>query len=122
MCVNQRRNPVESVVKQFYGSAIMNVITWNKAYCLFPRTTFVERGMCALRTHLRKQEEEAIAKYERRGWPLLDWSPLPELQAARRVGDSMTWVVPFTHLRCPVAIAKDNTTLEVYLPHSLTRV
>lgn len=42
-----------------------------------------------------------MAKYERRGWPLVDWSPLPELRAARRVGDSKTWVIPFEVLPPP---------------------
>jgi hypothetical protein len=100
VCGRSRRRPVQSILVGFYGSAIMNVITWNRAYCLFPHTTFVERGMCALRTYLRKSEKEAMVKYSQRGWPVLDWSPLPELQAARRVGDSMTWVIPFE--TCPV--------------------
>ena len=40
-------------------------------------------------------EGEAIAKYERRGWPLLDVRAEAELEGKRRVGDDMTWVISF---------------------------
>lgn len=39
---------VRSIVQEFYGSAVMNFIAWNKATCLFPRTTFKHSGMCVL--------------------------------------------------------------------------
>jgi hypothetical protein len=44
---------------------------------------------------MMRREVEAIAKYERRGWPLLNCRSTDELQSARRVGDAMSWVIAF---------------------------
>jgi len=92
--------PVQSILDGFYGTVIMNVITWNYAYCLFPHTTFVERGMRILEWTDGPPERMAIAKYEHRGWPVLNWCPEAEgvepdeYEKERRVGDSMSWVIP----------------------------
>jgi hypothetical protein len=91
--------PVQSILLGFHGRVTvgMNVITADRAYCLFPRMTFVGRRMHAM-PHATPQDREAVAKYLRRGWRLVDWRTEFEvlrLQSARRVGDSKTWVIPF---------------------------
>jgi hypothetical protein len=93
-------SPVRSLLEGYSGrvpTVGMNYITSDRAYCLFPRMTFVGQIMCSSGNHT-PQESEAVAKYERRGWRLVDWKEEFEalrLQRGRRVGDSMTWVVPF---------------------------
>ena len=77
------------------NSVMMNFVSWNRAYCLCPRMTFVGRTMCSLEHHPDATHEGAMARYERRGWGyLVDWKEEAELQSARRVGDWMTWVIP----------------------------
>lgn len=86
----------QSVLTRFYGTVVMNFLTWNKAYCVFPRTTFVRRGMWLTNpTELFWQEWMAVVKYEQRGWEELDSVEEAEKREGRRVGDSMTWVIPF---------------------------
>lgn len=87
-----RQHPVEAIVSGFYGSAVMNIITWNRAYSLFPRTTFLRREMCVFR-HVDSREEGQLAKYEGRGWKECNLHPEGEILDARRVGDSRTWVI-----------------------------
>ena len=91
--------PVQSILLGFYRrvpTVGMNVITSDRAYCLFPRMTFVGRRVCSLGHNSTPQEKEAIAKYERLGWKLVNWKSEFEvlrLQERRRVGDSKTWVI-----------------------------
>jgi hypothetical protein len=91
--------PVQARLTGFYGTAIMNVISWKSAYCLFPHTTFVERGMRILEWTGSPKEQMAIAKYEQRGWPVLNWYPEAEdvepdeYEKERRVGDHLSWVI-----------------------------
>lgn len=90
----ERKHPVEAILTGFYGSAVMNIITWNRAYSLFPRTTFFRREMCVFRL-VDSREEGQLAKYERRGWKECNLHPEGEIMDARRVGDSRTWVIRF---------------------------
>lgn len=115
ICTCLRGGPVSSIVQGFYGSAVMNMITWNKAICLFPRTTFLHSGMCVLR-QLRWHSHDAwssnacfdpecirgcdderrqVEKYESRGWNLVKFDIDEELLEARSVGDSRCWNMLF---------------------------
>lgn len=86
-------------------SVVMNFVSWNKAYSLFPGMTFVERRMWSLEHHLEHHPDamlekgtSAVARYELRGWKLANWDSEFEvlrLQSARPVGDSKSWVIPF---------------------------
>jgi hypothetical protein len=92
--------PVQAVLRGFYTSAIVNFLTWNKAYSLFPLPTFVYH-----KTYLFKGLDEyhagLMGKYGRRGWlvqPTL-WeeeknSSCP-LLGERRVGDRFSWKIAF---------------------------
>jgi len=88
------------IIEGFYGSALMNVITWNKAYSLFPRMTFLRRGMCVLR-RLRTlrtsgvREVDQLEKYERRGWTVMELCDDNEVLNARHVGDRWSWTIEF---------------------------
>lgn len=79
----------------------MNIVTFDKAYSLFPRATFEERVSLVLLDVLRV-EGKAFEKYSRRGWAMIPriWPGYPELDRcfalgrSRSVGDSLSWVVP----------------------------
>jgi hypothetical protein len=95
-CCPWTGGPVQSVVNGFYGrvtTAVVNFITADRAYCLFPRATFVRRGVGTL-----------WGPYEQRF--RLNWKEEPELQSARRVGDAMSWVIPFE--RSPSSLPVDS--------------
>ena len=74
----------------------MNFITWNKAYSLYPWTTFVLRtGVVTAR--VGESEFRCLKKYSERGWPYvpgLDESPKNPVRNERCVTDTFSWVVP----------------------------
>ena len=50
------------------STTVMNFITWNKAYSLYPWTTFVLRtGVVTAR--VGESESRCLEKYHERGWP-----------------------------------------------------
>jgi hypothetical protein len=94
--------PVQAILRGFYTTAVVNIITWNKAYAIFPDCTFLER-----KTYMLKPLDDffgsQLVKYSNRGWTTLetqwveDKKPWHSLQdrIQRRVGDSKTWVCKF---------------------------
>jgi hypothetical protein len=87
--------PVESLLTEFYSSAMMSFISWEKAYCLFPYTTFVRGGKFCLRRDFARMDARYVAKYVGCTYNNVPWQDEPELQSARRVGDHLSWVIPF---------------------------
>ena len=91
--ISTKGSPLPSIL-DFYTTAVCNIITWNKAYALFPYETFIEH-----KTLLLKQTdswtESLLLKYERRGWKVKMWDELTELEKwdnlKRSVGDQHTW-------------------------------
>lgn len=80
----------------------MNVITYNKAYCLYPRATLEDRVslMCTDRSDTIVQR--TFAKYSQRGWSISLCStslPLSTLHSLcvdrpRSVAGTFTWTIP----------------------------
>lgn len=79
-------------------TTVVNVITWNKAYAIFPLITFVRH-----KGYMLKPSHNYFAtlqvKYAERGWrsQLVQWpaeamsnSPI---RSVRRVGDQYTWMI-----------------------------
>lgn len=104
---------MKSILCEFYTTAVINVITWNKAYAIYPLQTFVRH-----KTYLTKQVNKVygklLAKYAKRGWEIRDvlW---PEecpsnhgLSGLRRVGDKYTWVIPFNTNGIPPSKTPDS--------------
>jgi len=52
---------------EFYTTCILNFITWNKAYSLFPDSTFLLRQTYLLKSY-DPYYKKLLEKYERRGW------------------------------------------------------
>ncbi|PPQ73942.1 hypothetical protein CVT24_012550 [Panaeolus cyanescens] len=98
------RHSTVSVVLEFHSTCVMNIITHNRAYCLYPRATLEENRSFVLK-HPEIQErrsEGAIQKYRRRGFAMqygldseLDFSrrSSPFFVGRRYVGDSLCWVI-----------------------------
>ncbi|MCJ1251000.1 hypothetical protein MMC30_008231 [Trapelia coarctata] len=84
-------------------SAVVNIITWNKAYALFPLPTFIHRKTYVLQK-LNDYRGAQLLKYGQRGWKIQGtlWpeeeTPSHPFQARRRIGDKFTWTIPFNTL------------------------
>ena len=81
-------------------TTVINVITWNNAYAIFPYSTFVcHKGY--LLTNSAEYLDPLMKKYEERGWDLqFILGSETEMarystQSTRRVGDCYTWTIPF---------------------------
>ena len=106
-----RKLPLSAILRGFYQTAVINVITYNKAYALFPRNTYIKH-----KTYLLKEGNDyfgaLLKKYRKRGWAARDilWpeeeSSNKELSSAyRRIGDRYTWTIVFGD---PIDIRTDN--------------
>ncbi|KAI0371470.1 hypothetical protein BV20DRAFT_941761, partial [Pilatotrama ljubarskyi] len=118
-----KNTPMEAILA-FHSTCVMNVISYEKAYCLFPWATLEERrsllsSSCRGRS---KRRQEGLAKYARRGFTLISRlypddieldpasaasssssryrsSPRTRKKPAFRIGwrwidDSASWVLP----------------------------
>lgn len=80
-------------------TSIVNILTWSKAYAIFPLPTFIHH-----RGYLLSPDDDdhkpLLAKYEKRGW---EWQYVLKdneakfnhpIRFARRIGDRYTWTIP----------------------------
>lgn len=58
---------METILNGFYTAEVMNFISWNTVYSIFPNTTFNERKIYSLRP-LDDYFGPPVAKHSRRGW------------------------------------------------------
>ncbi|KPI41620.1 uncharacterized protein AB675_9044 [Cyphellophora attinorum] len=90
--------PINAILTGFYMTAVLNIISWNKAYCIFPYETMVQRKTFMLK-ECNEYFEGLLFKYSRRGFvnedivPPGDHLPASSLQGIRRIGDSRTLTV-----------------------------
>jgi hypothetical protein len=91
ICQPRWQHPVEAIVLGFYGTVVMNFITHDTVYSLFPRGTFVDRSMCIIRDRVTDTEKLQFLKYANRGFPLKSLGAGDELVAHRRIGDRYCW-------------------------------
>ncbi|KAI0681753.1 hypothetical protein C8T65DRAFT_714348 [Cerioporus squamosus] len=100
--------PLASIL-YFHSTCVMNIITYNAAYSLYPYATFERRD--TLLVNLESQTQDALAKYSARGWrvlanpsPLNEWLIRPEphnplyspwffINTACWVCDNKSWVI-----------------------------
>lgn len=68
--VSTRHAPIAAILGEFYATAVVNIISWNLAYSMFPDIIFLEPRT----TYRLKQPSDTFdahfAKYAKRGWPL----------------------------------------------------
>ncbi|KAI0142240.1 hypothetical protein GGR57DRAFT_519804 [Xylariaceae sp. FL1272] len=61
--------PVKMILEGFYTSCTINFISWNKAFSIFPRTTFLDHETVSM-VPLDEYYSKLHARYSRRGWRL----------------------------------------------------
>ncbi|KAH0167768.1 hypothetical protein KCU86_g17818, partial [Aureobasidium melanogenum] len=100
-----RTSPLHSILTDCaFSTAHVNIITWNKAYCMFPNVTFVDRRMYFLHTP-DEAMGQILSKYSAHGWRTSDWADYDQARGCnkpgirenlRRIGDSSTWIIPLS--------------------------
>ncbi|PPR07586.1 hypothetical protein CVT24_006949 [Panaeolus cyanescens] len=93
-------SPVE-VILQFHSTIVMNFITCNHAYSLFPRATFDERR-ALINRYPSGVDQQCIDKYIDRGWSMEDTANQADFafrnalfaEGPRYIGDKKTWKLP----------------------------
>jgi len=101
--VVSRRSPLEPILT-FHSTCVMNVISHEKAYSLYPRGTFNERRSLVLPRQDENEERSRAAreKYIARGWNMVQALTRDEIldptsaffPGGRYVGDSKCWTIP----------------------------
>lgn len=100
-----RTPPLHSILTDCaFSTSHVNIITWDKAYCMFPHLTFINRRMY----FLHNPDEalgQILSKYSAHGWRTSDWADYDQTkgcgkpgirQSIRRIGDSATWTIPLS--------------------------
>ena len=96
-------------MESFYSTAVLNVISWEKAYCLYPVRTLDRNEQLVLKSYLVEREEEGLRKYAARGFSVVLWNEMKEeddVAQVRRVGDKSTWVVKLPSITKRCALRK----------------
>ncbi|KZV70733.1 hypothetical protein PENSPDRAFT_432296 [Peniophora sp. CONT] len=100
--ITSKKAPLD-IILLFHSTCVMNVITHQHAYALFPRATLEDRVTLAINTAGEGERWDiARAKYAKRGWRVVDLGnedlaikESTDFQCMNRwVGDSETWTVP----------------------------
>lgn len=92
-------SPLQAVLRSACTTADLNLITWNKAYSLFPYSTIAKHEFFPIRP-LDDEFGETLVQYAELGWTTRDiiWpdiaSQRPRGMGTRRVGDQFSLVVP----------------------------
>ncbi|EPQ54924.1 hypothetical protein GLOTRDRAFT_25227, partial [Gloeophyllum trabeum ATCC 11539] len=97
--MSAKMSPME-IVLFFHSTCVMNVISFEKAYSLYPRATFEERRSLIIPCSGPSQTP-ALEKYDARGWHILPGTPESEqlddhsafCSIERWIGDKYTWVI-----------------------------
>ncbi|KAF8327495.1 hypothetical protein F5887DRAFT_898771, partial [Amanita rubescens] len=94
-----KASPIRAIL-DFHSTCVMNVITYQRAYSLYPVCTFIDREtlVCGV---FNKKSLEALKKYERRGWIMVHAIRTENFQCAadelkmrtRRFGDDRCWMI-----------------------------
>ncbi|EXL93467.1 hypothetical protein NOF04DRAFT_13761 [Fusarium oxysporum II5] len=91
--------PIETILTSSSTTAIVNVITWNKAYCIFPHQTLIKHDVYPLRP-LDDDFGSELSELSLHGWTTRDiiWpdhakEKFQNFIPVRRVGDSSSLVI-----------------------------
>ncbi|KAH7019802.1 hypothetical protein EDB80DRAFT_701551 [Ilyonectria destructans] len=95
--------PLQHIMTSSSTTACVNFLSWNKAYSIFPRPTFIQRRLAPLRS-LDDELNSTLKKLGRHGWSDRDvlWpgrhggheTQLSQITGLRRVGDGSTLIIP----------------------------
>lgn len=88
----------------------MNAISYEKAYCLFPRATLEQRrSVLSFDGPPSDRIEQCVQKYQQRGWIFCDYRDLSHSDPAfhtgeRWINDKLSWVIPLNTTDIPPAL------------------
>ena len=97
--------PVEAILAGFYTTAVVNLLTWNMAYSVFPSVTFLQRKAFLIREFYEEDGEiienpPQIQKYTDRGFHFAPkkncidlWNSSTPRGMPRHVGDVKCWTM-----------------------------
>ncbi|TFK63309.1 hypothetical protein BDN72DRAFT_803392 [Pluteus cervinus] len=101
-------SPLELILA-FHSTCVMNIITHDTAYALFPYATFEQKVTLVIE---KSRDERCLEKYRTRGWKVLNQVPQAEaydprsdfyapsrvegIGAVRYVGDKRCWTIPLS--------------------------
>ncbi|PPQ66092.1 hypothetical protein CVT24_000206 [Panaeolus cyanescens] len=113
--ITTESSPIE-VILNFHSTCVMNFITYDKAYSLYPQATFEERRSLLTRD---SRLGDSFTKYQGRGWTMIpritSWAEREDPNAAfgasrRFVGDEKCWVLP---IHPPLSISHTTQTTAI---------
>ena len=91
--------PIKSILRGFYSTIIVNVMSWNKVYSVFPLSTPIQHKGYQLKP-IDDHHAPLVNKYSRRGWDMQEimWPEEKRInhpvRKYRRLGDRFTWTIP----------------------------
>ena len=110
--VSMKRDPLIGILRDFYSNVVSNIITSTKAYCIYPRPTFVDRKAYYLKVPTT-YVQHLMKKYEDRGWDgQISWEQpgRPDDSSfayRRRVGGRLSWIITFDNSAIPAPNTPD---------------
>ncbi|GKU22822.1 hypothetical protein FLAG1_10015 [Fusarium langsethiae] len=94
------KSPIQVILSSASTTAYTNVITWNKAYSIFPRQTLVDHKFFPLRS-LDDEFGTELSELSLQGWtardiiwPDHDKEKVDHVVGIRRIGDKRSLVIP----------------------------
>ncbi|KAJ4386860.1 hypothetical protein N0V93_009758 [Gnomoniopsis smithogilvyi] len=88
--------PIQAILSESYTSCVMNFISWNKIYSIFPRTTFVDHETVPLSPQ-SNDHIPLLEKYRTRDFTVRNVVPQDgqgwDEARHRFVGDKQTWTL-----------------------------
>lgn len=92
-----RGKPIRHILCQSWSTHLMNFATWEAIYSCFPRSTFRQKHVALLNCE-REVRSEAFDKYVESGFSYVPYESCgsKDLNDERRVGDDMSFRIPFS--------------------------
>ena len=97
--IHTQGTPVLTILKNFYTTLVVNIISWNKAYAVFPQPSFLYHKTYLL-IGVTDYFGKLLSKYGKRGWTVQghlwpeDEESHKSMLEPRRLGDKWTWIIP----------------------------
>lgn len=114
------QSPVAHIISNFWATGLINFISHNKAFALFPRQTFIQKRGFLLRD-LDEQVGELLRKYEKRGWTFEDLQESyadsagnHTIEGDRWVGDKKCWTIELQDPLVTMEGAKVELAIECF--------
>jgi hypothetical protein len=110
--------PLKAILDNSYMTAAANIISWDKAYAMFAKETFIEKKTYMLEG-MSLQLVRQLRMYKKRGWLLedeldeYDYESTTSLRHIRKVGDRFTWALSF-----PTTGVERSTQPDFVLEHA----